>query len=161
MEILVRRRQRQRPTPFAIFTSDWQAISLGSKSLLPGIEEITQHAVERLAVIQFVVVRAGVVVDVRPQRVLAAVEGEDRPGGFHERGQRMARGETAIILGVLGQQRRPWRPHRGQVGVVGQRRQVVRGLLRIAQVLRVPDASEKRWSSPPPDWPASPADPAR
>ena len=141
MEILIRRRQGDVQLRLRLHLG-LAGDLLGIEVLVAGIKELTQHAVERLAVIQFVIVRAGAVVDVRPQRVLAAVEGEDRPGGVHERRKRVARGETAIILGVEGQQRRPWRPHRRQVGVVGQCRQVVGGLFRITQVLQVPDAGE-------------------
>ena len=63
-------------------------------------EELAEHPVEGLAVVLLEVVRAGIVVDVRAERVLRAEESEDRPRGVEQRRQRRARPRSSS---------RPWR----------------------------------------------------
>ena len=105
MEVLVLGRQRD----FELFGGlhfGFGGDLLRVEVLVAGVEEIAHHAVERLAVVDLVVVRAGVVVDVRSQGVFPAEELEDRLGGIHQRRQGMARREAAVVLRVVGQQRR-------------------------------------------------------
>lgn len=93
-----------------------------------------QEPVERLAVVRLVVVSL-VVVHVVRELAAGAEQAEHRPHLLHQRTQRVVGPVAAGVLRVVCELQRAWRDQRGQVRVVGNRRQIRRRLLGVAEVL--------------------------
>ena len=82
------------------------------------VKNIADKAVELLTVIKLEVVSAGVVIDVRAQKLTAAKQVKNRLRGIEQRRLRVAGGEAAFVLCIVCKQRGAIGQHRGEVRVV-------------------------------------------
>ena len=91
--------------------------------------------VELAAVVALVVVGAGVGVVVKGDIVAGTQKREDGSNGFVDGFARPPRLEAAVVVAVVDEQGRPRRKERGERVVVGDRAEVGRALLLVANVL--------------------------
>ena len=91
--------------------------------------------VELAAVVALVVVGAGVGVVVKGDIVAGTQKREDWSNGFVDGLARPPRLEAAVVVAVVDEQGRPRRKERGECVVIGDRAEIGRALLLVANVL--------------------------
>lgn len=116
-----------------VFGGDFFGVELG----IAGIEMVAEHTVEGLAVVLFVVVGAGVIVDMGAEVVAFAEELEDGGGGIDEGLEGVFGFEAAVVVLVVDEEGGAGGHHGGEVGVVEDGCQVAGGLFGVAEVFEV------------------------
>ena len=111
-------------------TGDFPGIETG----IARIEHVADHAVAGLAVVDVEIMGSGIFVHVRAQATGLAMEFEDGLCRIKQRLHGVVGGKAAIVLGVVGQQGRASAHHGGEMRVIGDRGQVIRRLLGIAEI---------------------------
>ena len=106
----------------------------GIEAGLAGEEDVPDHAVKGLAIIEFVIVSAGIVIHVPAQALGVAVELEDRFGGIEQGLQGVAGGKATVVAHVEREQGGATGDHCGHVRVVGDGGEIVGRLLGIAEI---------------------------